>query len=75
MIDRAYLLEKPPAPSSVKWYFDREIIPLLIDAAGSFEGVLEHVAVQTRKTPGLSIGLALGVGVVAGCLLPRRKRR
>ena len=62
MVSRAYLLEKPAGPSGPKLFLDQTITPILINAAGSVEDVLERVAVRTRKQPVriLATGFTLG---------------
>jgi len=62
MVDRDYLIEKPPGPGPLKQYLDLTVLPLLIDAAGAVEAVAERAAVQVRQRPIVGIGVAFGLG-------------
>lgn len=73
MVDQGYMLEKPTGPGPWKVYFDQRVFPLLIDAAGAVEGVVEQVTVGTRARPATALGVALAVGCGIG-LLGRRRR-
>ncbi len=73
MVSRAYLLDKPGGPSTPKLFLDQTIMPILINAAGAVEGLLERVAVRTRKRPIHTLGAALGLGTLTMLLaVPRR---
>ena len=73
MVSRAYLLEKPGGPSKPKLFLDQTVVPLLINAAGAVEGVLELVAVRTRKLPIRTLGTALGIGTLTALLTVSRR--
>ncbi len=68
MVNRAYLLEKPSGPSASKIFFDQQVIPVFIDAAGSVEGMLERMAMSVRRRPIEALGAALGIGTLATLL-------
>lgn len=73
MVSQAYMTEKPAGPSPVKVFFDQKVMPVAINAAGDFEGVLERVAIGARRAPVASLAAALGVGTLLMlCVVPRR---
>jgi hypothetical protein len=72
MINPNYLLHRPGAPSAPKRFLDRQVIPLLIDAAGALETTVERMAIGVRQSPGRSMGIAMGAGMLLSFLLPRR---
>jgi hypothetical protein len=74
MIDRRYVLEKPPAPPAWKRYLDLTVLPTLIDAAGALEGVVERVSVGGRVRPLTQIAVALGLGYGLGWITSGRRR-
>lgn len=73
MIEPGYLTHKPAAPSAPKRVFDQNVIPALIDAAGSLEAVIERWAVRVRHAPAQSLGIALGASAVVSFLIARRR--
>jgi hypothetical protein len=80
MVDRSYLLNRPPRPSGLKRYVDQEVIPLAIDAAGALEAVLERLSRRAAAQPLTAAAAAFGIGLL-GCLVgaqalcARRERR
>ncbi|MGI4745723.1 MAG: hypothetical protein ACRYGI_07860 [Janthinobacterium lividum] len=73
MVSQAYMLEKPSGPSPIKVWFDQKVIPVVINAAGDVEGLLERVAIGARKAPIASLAAALGVGTLLTlCVVPSR---
>jgi hypothetical protein len=68
MVDKAYMLEQPPAPAAWKRTLDLTVLPVLIDTAGAFEAGAERLAVQVRQRPIAGIGVALCIGWLAGWL-------
>ena len=72
MVDRGYMVEKPPGPGTLKVYFDQAVFPVLINAAGAVEAVVERVVVRTRERPATTLGMALAVGCGVGLLGRRR---
>jgi hypothetical protein len=75
MIDRDYLLRKPPPPKPWKQFLDLTVLPAMIDAAGAVEGLLERVAVQGRQRPFVTTGMALGLACGLALLVGPRKPR
>jgi hypothetical protein len=73
MIESEYLTQKAPPPSAPKRVLDQKVIPVLIDAAGGIEAVIERWAVRVRQSPGQSICVALGAGALVSFLLGRRR--
>jgi hypothetical protein len=74
MVSKAYLLEKPAAPSAGKLFLDQHLIPLMIDAAGAVEQELERVAGIARAAPLASLAAALGVGWILRTVLAKTKQ-
>lgn len=73
MVSQGYMVDKPSGPPPVKVWFDQKVIPMIINAAGDVEGLLEQVAVGARKAPVASLAAALGIGtLVMLCVVPRR---
>ncbi|WP_428537582.1 hypothetical protein [Rhodopila sp.] len=52
---------------------DRNVIPLLIDAAGSVESVIESWAIRVRSAPAQSLGIVVAASALASFLLARRR--
>ena len=73
MVGRDYMLKKGAGPSAPKVFLDQKVVPVMIDAAGSVEGVLERVAVRVRRMPVAALAAALGTGTLVTLLaVPRR---
>lgn len=73
MVGRDYLLKKGAGPSAPKVFLDQKVIPAMIDAAGTVEGVLELVAMRVRRMPVSALAAALGTGTLVTLLtVPRR---
>ena len=62
MVDRAYIVDKPPGPGPLKQFLDLTVLPALIDTAGAVESVVERVAVSAKQRPFTQIGVAFGLG-------------
>jgi hypothetical protein len=75
MVDRNYLLRKPPPPPSWKRFLDLTVLPAMIDTAGAAEGLLERIAVQGRQRPALATGMAFGLACGLALLVGPRKWR
>jgi hypothetical protein len=73
MIKPGYLTHKPAAPSAPKRHFDQQVMPVLIDAAGGVEAVLEQVAIRVRQSPVRTLSAAAGTASVLSFLLKRRQ--
>ena len=73
MIKPDYLTLKAGPPSTPKRVLDQQVIPVLIDAAGGLEAVIERWASRVRQAPARSLGFALGASTLVGFLLARRR--
>ena len=73
MIKPDYLTHKPGGPSSPKRVLDQQIIPVLIDAAGGLEAIIERWSTRVRHAPAQSLGIALGASALISFLLSRRR--
>ena len=62
MVSSSYLSRKPAAPSGLKQFFDRRILPAVIDGAACVDMGIAGAGRELRRNPVLSLGLALGVG-------------
>lgn len=74
MVTSNYIEGKSSPPSASKRFFDQQVLPVVIDAAGSVEAVVESLAQRIRGRPVGALGLALGLGVVLAVLAPRPAR-
>lgn len=74
MVSSNYIAGKSSAPSASKRFFDQQVLPVAIDAAGSVESVVESLAERIRGRPVGALWLALGLGVVLAVLAPRSAR-
>lgn len=74
MVSSSYIEGKSSPPSASKRFFDQQVLPVVIDAAGSVESVLESLAERIRGRPLGALGLALGLGVVLAVLASRSAR-
>ncbi|MGA9864838.1 MAG: hypothetical protein WBQ75_00180 [Acetobacteraceae bacterium] len=75
MVGSNYIEDKSSPPSGPKRFFDQQVLPVAIDAAGSVESVLESLAEYIRGRPTGTLGLALGLGILLAVLAPRPRRR
>jgi hypothetical protein len=64
MVSPNYALARPAPPSTVRRYFDQQVMPMAIDAAGELEALLEQLRQRTRRYPLTTLGLAACVGLV-----------
>ena len=62
MVDRRYLLDQPPAPAGIVAMFNQQVMPVLVNTAGSVEGGMEKVASTVRRSPNTSLLIAAGIG-------------
>jgi hypothetical protein len=74
MISSDYLLHNPGGPSAPMRVLNRQVIPVLIDAAGGVEMALEQLASRIQQSPATSMGVALGVGALLSFIRPGRWR-
>jgi hypothetical protein len=73
MVSSSYLTRKPAAPSGLKQFFDRRILPAAIDGAACVDMGIAGAGRQLRRNPVLSLVLALGAGAFfAVAFRPRR---
>jgi len=75
MIKPRYLTHKPAPPAAPKRILDQVIVPALIDTAGALETAVERWAVRVRQSPGPSLGIAIGAGLLLSRLLARPNRQ
>ncbi len=61
-----YELAKPARPSKAWVGFNQRVLPVAINAAGAVEGVLEQVAVLTRRAPGTAVFMGVAFGWAVG---------
>ncbi len=73
MVTRAYLIDRPRAPSRAKKAFDQHAIPVLINAAASVEQELGRISAATRETPALILLASVGLGWLIAIRLARQK--
>jgi hypothetical protein len=74
MIEPDYLVHKPAGPPAPKRFVGQQVVPSLIDAAGSLETVLERISIRVRRSPGPALGIAAGSGLLLAFLVSRRRR-
>ena len=55
MIGRDYLLKKPSTPSPPKLFFDTQVVPLAVNAAGGLEVALDRASVRTGLRPAVIV--------------------
>lgn len=74
MVSQAYMVEKPSPPPPIKVFFDQKIIPVVINAVGDVEGLLERVSIGSKQAPVASLAAALGIGTLLTLCLVRSRR-
>ena len=74
MVTSNYIEGKSSLSSGPKRFFDQQVLPVAIDAAGSVESVVESLAERVRGRPMGTLGLALGLGILLAVLVPRSRR-
>jgi hypothetical protein len=73
MVGKSYLRRKPDPPSALKLFLDQRIMPMAIDGAASLETGLARASRHLQRNSAMSLGLALGMGVLlALAVRPRR---
>ncbi len=73
MVDKTYMLEKPPGPSAFKLFLDQRVLPLAIDVAGAGEVAVQRLSRRTGVPPALLIGAAAGTCMVAAAIALTRR--
>jgi hypothetical protein len=66
MVGSIYRRRKPGPPSALKLFFDQRIMPMAIDGAASLEMGAASAGRYLRRNPAMSLGLALGMGILLG---------
>ncbi|WP_157063956.1 hypothetical protein [Methylobacterium tarhaniae] len=74
LVERDYMLKKPPGPSRPKLVLDQVVVPWLANAAGTVEAGIEQVVIASRRNPLLAIGLA-AAGIGLALTMARSPRR
>ncbi len=74
MVSKSYMLAKKSPPSELRLVLDQQVIPAAINVAGAVEGLLERVAVRTRKRPATAVGAALTTAMLFSMLTRRLLR-
>jgi hypothetical protein len=73
MVSSSYLNRKPAPPSELKRFFDQRVMPMAIDGAASLEIGVASAGRRLRRSPAMSLGLALGMAVLLAFVIrPRR---
>lgn len=76
MVDKAYMLHKPPGPGPAKRYLDQVMLPVAIDLAGSGEVAIQRLSERSGIRPAVILGgLAGGAILLAALALGRQDRR
>jgi len=75
MVTVGYMIDNPGPPAGLKRLINRRVVPPAIDAAGAVESALYELAEQARARPGMSLGVAGALGLMAGALVFRLARR
>ncbi len=76
LVERDYMLRKPPGPSRPKLFLDQVVVPGLANAAGTVEAGIEQVVIGTRRHPLLAVSLVAGIGLaLTMARSPRRSSR
>lgn len=75
-VSREYLLKKPSGPSAPKLFFDMQVVPAVVNAAGSLEVALDGTARRLGLRPSalLAGGALVSLAVLFAVRPPRRAR-
>ena len=73
MVGSSYLRRKPAPPSALKLFFDQRIMPMAIDGAASVEMGAASAGRHLRRNPAMSLGLALGTGILLAFVVSSRR--
>jgi hypothetical protein len=71
MVSPNYALARPAPPSALRRYFDQQILPVAIDAAGELEALLEQASLRARHYPLTTLGVAACIGLALSRLVRR----
>ncbi|WP_298089563.1 hypothetical protein [uncultured Sphingomonas sp.] len=79
-VGRDYMLRKGDGPSSPKFFLDTQLVPRLVDAAGSAEVTLDRAARAAGVRPSLLLAgaagtLAMATTATLRALLKKRRAR
>lgn len=76
MVDKAYMLDKPPGPGPAKRYLDQVLLPVAIDLAGSGEVAIQRLSERSGIRPAVILGgLAGGAILLVALAVTRPDRR
>ena len=75
LIDRDYLLEKPPGPSAPKRFFDQRIVPLAVNGAGALEVGLVRAAGRSGLRPSVIVSVSVAALTLSALTMFRQKPR
>lgn len=75
MVDKSYMLEKPPGPSPAKRYLDQVVVPFAMDLAGAGEVAVQNLSQRTGVRPAVLVGGMAGGVALLVVLAVRRGRR
>jgi hypothetical protein len=73
MVSSSYLDRKPAPPSGLKRFFDQRVIPMAIDGAAGLEIGVASAGRHLRRNPAMSLGLALGMGILLALVVRQRR--
>jgi hypothetical protein len=68
MVSENYLVKYSPAPSTVRRFFNQQIVPGAIDTVACLESGVERIAQGTRRQPVIMLGVAMGAGFLVSLL-------
>ena len=75
MVDKSYMLEKPPGPGPAKTFLDQVVLPFAIDLAGSGEVAIQRLSERSGIRPAVLVGgIAGGVALVIALAFARQPR-
>lgn len=76
MVDKAYMIEKPPGPGPAKRYLDQVVLPFAIDLAGSGEVAIQRLSERSGIRPAVLVGgIAGGAILLVALAVTRQPRR
>jgi hypothetical protein len=75
MVSENYLVQSSPAPSTVRRFFNQQIVPGAIDTVAYVESGVERIAQGTRRQPVMMLGVAMSAGFLVSLLRARLEAR